>query len=60
MRAIANKDWRFMKYTQPTVMEYALRSFEVAGILLKEVVRLLVGGKPMDVNLPPEIVSGEL
>lgn len=49
-----------MKYTQPTVLEYALRSFEVAGILLKEVLRLLVGGKPMDVSLPPEVISGEL
>lgn len=60
MRAIANKDWRFTKYTQPSLLEYARRSFEVAGILLKDLLRLLLGGSLMDVSLPPEIVSGEL
>jgi hypothetical protein len=60
MRPIANKDWRFTKYTQPSLMKYARRSFEVAGILLKDLLRLLLGGSLMDVSLPPEIVSGEL
>lgn len=60
MRAIANKDWRFTRYTQPSLLEYTKRSFEVAGILLKDCLRLLFGRTLMDVSLPPEIIAGEL
>ncbi|KAH8943633.1 hypothetical protein BDL97_13G063200 [Sphagnum fallax] len=60
LRLIADKDWRFGKYTPPGFVVLAQRSIEVAGIMLKDIVRLLLGGQPVDVSLPPEIVSGEL
>ncbi len=47
-------------YTLPGFVVLAQRSIEVAGIMLKDIVRLLLGGQPVDVSLPPEIVSGEL
>ncbi|CAM6124246.1 unnamed protein product [Calypogeia fissa] len=59
-RLIADKDWRLGKYTNPSLQIYVLRSVEVLGILLHDVLDWGLG-KPHDiVAFPPELASGEL